>query len=73
MGVKLRSCVLSEEAEELRKGLQRDIAELREVLEKNMFFGLSKPRRVSAYGPSPTPLTTNALPKSAQNIPTPFV
>ena len=47
MHIKLQECLETEEAEQLRAGLRRDVAELREVLEKNVFFGLSKPRRVS--------------------------
>ena len=50
--VKLRECIVAKEAEKLRKDLKRDVAELREVLEKNIFFGLSKPRRVRAHGQS---------------------
>ena len=49
MHIKLRDHVSTQEAEKLRQDLRRDVTELREVLEKNVFFGLSKPRQVAEY------------------------
>ena len=59
MHLKLREHVSTQEAEKLRQGLCRDVIELREVLEKNILFGLSKPRRVGEYMPSQRTLPVN--------------